>query len=383
VNNQIPTVVDLFAGCGGLSTGLMDAGYRVLAGIDNDIPSMVAFDYNHQYRGAEALPSDIRELTGRAVLEHLKVSKLELLAGGPPCQPFSIAGKRRGLSDPRGKLLGEFLRLVGEIQPTAVLLENVPALVTAHSGDVLREIESELGAMGYRVVAGILNAADYGVPQNRKRLFVIAHPKNRRMSFPPPPTHTGASGSLFGQPHVTCRQALDDLPDVETPEAQTIPNHEPTSHTPAMLRAFADLAPGRREPSSYHDRLHPDRPGYTLRAGSGNFSPLRPVHYRHDRVITVRESARLQGLPDHFIWPDALSRLQQYRQVGNAVPPPLARAIGEHLAASMGWQLDPGSVAGDPNTRPPAFMMTPEERDARRKRFQRGGASDGVRERSA
>jgi DNA (cytosine-5)-methyltransferase 1 len=141
-----------------------------------------------------------------------------------------------------------------------------------------------------------------------------------------------------------------------------------------MLAAFSELKPGTRDRKSFHDRPHPDRPGYTLRAGTGNFSPLRPVHYEYDRVITVRESARLQGFTDDFIWPDWIPRLQQYRQVGNAVPPPLARRIGEALAASLSWTLDPIGLKGDPESRPPANLLTSQERAAQRAKWHRGAS---------
>jgi DNA (cytosine-5)-methyltransferase 1 len=144
-----------------------------------------------------------------------------------------------------------------------------------------------------------------------------------------------------------------------------------------MIEAFARLAPGKRDPGSYHDRLHPDRPGYTLRAGSGNFSPLRPVHYFYNRVISVRESARLQGFSDAFIWPDSISRLQQYRQVGNAVPPPLVRILGAYIADLLGWQLDREASLGNSNERPNGLLLTPEELRDRRMRYHRGGASFG------
>lgn len=189
--------------------------------------------------------------------------------------------------------------------------------------------------------------------------------------MPPVPTHAHeANGRL---PYVTAKDVLGDLPDVLTAEGEEIPNHEPTFHSAAMLAAFAGQAPGTREPKSRHDRLHPDRPSYTLRAGTGNFSPLRPVHYAHDRVLTVRECARVQSFSDDFRWSDEQARLQQYRQVGNAVPPLLARAVGEHVATFMGWELDAARflVEGPPGYR----RLTVAERLARRERFMRGGAS--------
>jgi len=371
-----PTAIELFCGCGGISTGLLDAGYDVRLGVDNDRPSVDAFEYNHAYRGSGSLLADVASLNGDDLLAKSGLKSVDLLVGGPPCQPFSIVGKRLGLADPRANLIQDYLRLIDQLSPIAVILENVPSLVTAHGGEVVDDIKSQLLSFGYIVEYGILNAADYGVPQNRKRLILVAIKGVSRMPFPPPPTHS-ATPDLLLRPHVTSYEALGDLPDVDHPSAAEIPNHVPTAHTPRMIEAFAQLKPGKRDPKSYHDRLHPDRPGYTLRAGSGNFSPLRPVHYQYNRVISVRESARLQGFSDSFIWPDAISRLQQYRQVGNAVPPPLARAVGSHIADILKWKLDPKLSLGDPSTRENGLLLTPEELRDRRMRYHRGGASFG------
>jgi DNA (cytosine-5)-methyltransferase 1 len=141
-----------------------------------------------------------------------------------------------------------------------------------------------------------------------------------------------------------------------------------------MIERLSALEPGKRERGSFHDRLHPERPSYTLRAGSGNFSPLRPVHYNYHRVITVRESARLQGFSDDFLWPDRIPRLQQYRQVGNAVPPPMARAFAECLAEQMGWELNTAALAGDPSTREAANKLSDAERKALRTARMRGAS---------
>ncbi|MCR2825373.1 DNA cytosine methyltransferase [Microbacterium sp. zg.Y909] len=374
--SQRPTAIELFAGCGGLSTGLLDAGYDVRLGVDIDAPSIVAFDHNHSYRGTRSIRADVAELTGAMLLEAAGLKSLDLLAGGPPCQPFSVAGKRLGLSDPRGHLIAEFVRLAGEIRPRVVLLENVPALQTSHNGDVVRATKAELEELGYVVRWEILNAADYGVPQARKRLILVAVRDVVDFAYPPATTHS-ATGDDGKRPYLTAKDALQDLPDVLSKEAESIPNHEPTAHSPSMLATFALLEPGKRDPRSRHDRLHPGRPGYTLRAGSGNFSPMRPIHYSYDRVVSVRESARLQGFDDSFIWPDSLSRLQQYRQVGNAVPPPLAQAVGEHIAEILGWHLDPAASAGIADTRPNALTLTPAQRAERRARYHRGGASFG------
>ena len=371
-----PTAIELFCGCGGLSTGLLDAGYDVRLGVDNDSSSIVAYRHNHAYRGSRSMVADVAALRGDELLEAAGLASVDMLAGGPPCQPFSVAGKRLGLDDPRAALLGEYVRLVSELRPRAILLENVPALLRAHGGAVTRDVESQLRDAGYGIRCGILSAADYGVPQNRRRLILVGLLDHPSFTFPPISTHS-THGDLLHKPHVTSRDALGDLPDVGSPAATLMPNHEPTVHTPKMLAAFSRLAPGTLDRASYHDRLHPDRPGYTLRAGSGNFSPLRPVHYAYDRVISVRESARLQSFSDTFVWPDSLSRLQQYRQVGNAVPPPLARAVGEHIADVLGWELDPAASMGDIEDRPQGMVLTANELHARREKYRRGGASFG------
>jgi DNA (cytosine-5)-methyltransferase 1 len=301
---------------------------------------------------------------------------VDLLVGGPPCQPFSVAGKRRGLEDHRGDLIFEFVRLLDETNAEAYIFENVPNLARVGGGAVLADLIAAFAEVGYGATTSVLLAADYGVPQTRKRLFIVGTRSGGDVPMPPPPTNGSAAAAEDGRgplAYVTALEALGDLPDVRDPEAGIVANHEPTFHSERMLRAFAALPPGKRERRSRHDRLHPDRPGYTLRAGTGNFSPLRPVHYRYDRVLTVRECARLQSFSDDFHWPDEQARLQQYRQVGNAVPPLLARAVGEHVAGFMGWRLDPGRFAT--SGPPERVRLSLEDRLARRERYMRGGAS--------
>lgn len=370
-----PVCVDLFCGCGGLSTGLLDAGIDVRLGVDFDAPSIATFDLNHTSRGSISLQADVRELAGEQLAE-LAGAPVQLLVGGPPCQPFSVAGKRRALADHRGDLIFEFVRLLAETQADAYLFENVPNLASVANGEVLADLLAAFDEVGYTATARVLVAAEYGVPQMRKRLFIVGTRERGDIPMPPPATHAPPDTLLAVtelRPYVTSREAVEDLPDVGEQGAEFVANHEPTFHSEAMLAAFATLPPGKREPKSRHDRLHPDRPGYTLRAGTGNFSPLRPVHYAHDRVLTVRECARLQTFSDDFHWPDEQARLQQYRQVGNAVPPLLARSVGEHVAAFMGWRLDAGAFAVEGP--PDRARLSLRERIARREKYMRGGAS--------
>lgn len=370
-----PTAIELFAGCGGLSTGLLDAGVQVRLGVDYYRPAVTTFAYNHEYRGARSMVADLREVAGSQLLEAAGVApgELDLLAGGPPCQPFSIIGKRQALSDPRAEMVIEYLRLLGELSPAAFLFENVANLATVDGGSVLGLLLDGFSRFGYSVGHAVLNAADYGVPQNRKRLIIVGIRGACRVSPVPPPTH--GAGPLAGLlPARTSRDAIGDLPDVDTPAALRVYNHEATHHSPGMVEAFERLSPGGRDPKSHHDRLHPDRPSYTLRAGTGNFSPLRPVHYEHDRVITVRESARIQSFSDDFIWPHTIPRLQQYRQVGNAVPPLLASALARQLGRQLGWDLDPALIRGDLQQRKPPEHVPPAVRLEQRQRLLRGAS---------
>jgi DNA (cytosine-5)-methyltransferase 1 len=365
-----PICADLFCGCGGLSTGLLDAGIDVRIGVDDDAPSIATFDLNHAARGSKGFQRDVREVTG-AELTELASAPIQLLVGGPPCQPFSVAGKRRALADHRGDLIFEFVRILNETRADAYIFENVPNLASVAGGEVLDDLLAAFSEVGYSANVSPLLAADYGVAQTRKRLFVVGRRGTSEIAMPPAATHASeANGKLR---HIAAREVLDDLPDFGDPAAEMIANHEPTFHSEAMLAAFAQQAPGTREPKSRHDRLHADRPSYTLRAGTGNFSPLRPVHYEHDRVLSVRECARVQSFSDDFHWPDEQSRLQQYRQVGNAVPPLLARAVGEHVARCMGWPLDGSRFAVEG---PPEYVrLTLAQRLERRAKYMRGGAS--------
>lgn len=363
-----PVGIELFCGCGGISTGILDAGFGVAAGFDNDRRSIEAYEYNHAYRGSRGFLTDLSSASGSQLLALAGIARVDVVAGGPPCQPFSIAGKRGGDRDRRAVLVEEFLRFVRELSPVAILFENVPNLANIDGGRLLGKLISDLGKLGYAVDWGILAAADYGVPQLRRRLFLIGARGINSIKLPAP-TH-----GLGRTPYVTTRDAIDDLPPAADYGECKVHNHEPTEHTADMLKRFAVLRPGKREPKSFHDRLHPERPSYTLRAGTGNFSPLRPIHYQYDRVITVRESARLQSFADDFIWPDWIPRLQQYRQVGNAVPPLLARQVALSMAAQLDWDADPERFEGGKAGRPEAITLSDEERRARRKSRMRGAS---------
>jgi DNA (cytosine-5)-methyltransferase 1 len=351
-----------------LSTGFLDAGLHVAAGFEWDLRAVDAYQYNHAYRGGLGIRYDLRGAKGRDLLRAAGLKKVDFLIGGPPCQPFSIAGKRKGTRDERASLLEHYVRLIRELRPKAFLLENVPNLAVIDDGKILKRVHRRLRRLGYGIRCEIVRAAAFGVPQMRKRLVMVGIRGRSRIAFPTP---THGEGLL---PYVAVRDAIGDLPDAGEFGETGIHNHEPTAHSAQMIARFRRLPPGRRELMSFHDRLHAEKLAYTLRAGYGNFSPLRPIHYKYHRVITARESARIQGLSDDFIWPDRIPRLQQYRQVGNAVPPPLAEAFASCIARQMGWRLNPQRFAGDASTREVPMMMTDEQRKAQRHSRTRGAS---------
>lgn len=368
------TVVEVFAGCGGLSCGLSSAGYNVKIGVDLNAPAIDTFNYNHSHAGATGMVADVRELDAKGLraAAGLGRRRLDMLVGGPPCQPFSIIGKQKALDDERGDLVFQFIRLVREMEPEAFIFENVANFARIQNGEIAESVVSRLARAGYAVTSGVLDVSGYGVAQMRKRFLVIGSRSKQKISFPEP---THGSTMLGQKPIVTCGEVLGDLPDVDTPGALDYRNHEGTTHSAAMIRMFEQLRPGTRDPKSHHDRLNADRPSYTIRAGNGNFTPLRPVHYQHNRVISVRESARIQSFPDHFAWPDDMSRLQQYRQVGNAVPPLFAAVIGRHIATQLGFELDPEQYGRASGRTDRANVLSIEDQIARRRQFIRGAST--------
>lgn len=367
---KAPVGIELFAGCGGLSTGFLDAGLHVASGFEIDKRAIEAFEYNHAYRGCRGYVQNLCGIDPKQLLQTSGLRKVDFIIGGPPCQPFSIAGKQGASRDERASLLDDYARVINELCPKAFLFENVPNLAAIEDGAIFQELCRKLAMAGYKLSHAVVHAADFGVPQMRRRLILMGVRGRKAIEFPV------ATHNVEIRQHVSSREAIGDLPDAGEYEDCGVFNHEPTMHSVGMVQRIQNLMPGTRERGSFHDRLHPDRPSYTLRAGSGNFSPLRPIHYKFNRVITVRESARLQGFSDSFIWPDTIPRLQQYRQVGNAVPPPLAVAFARVMAVHCDWELQPAKFYGDPTSRASPITMSSNEKLAKRRSLIRG-ASQG------
>jgi DNA (cytosine-5)-methyltransferase 1 len=343
-----PTVIDMFCGCGGLSRGFIDAGYEVLLGIDNNIPALKTFRDNHN--GAIAMDGDLFQ--GSTILEmaHLIDNKnVDLIIGGPPCQGFSLTGKRNE-NDERNTLFQSMVNAVSFFQPKAFVLENVPGLATLYKGKAKDAIIKEFTNLGYTVNSKVLFAPDYGVPQIRKRLFIIGLSNGETFEFPKP--------EFTSDNYVTCEEAISDLHDFENDlgsdigtylsspkttyqsnmrkNAKQLYNHLGTKHTPEVINVISqvpeggnhkDLPPGVGESRKFNEawtRYHSKKPSKTIDTGHRNH-----FHYKFNRVPTVRENARLQSFTDDFIFSG--NKTEQYKQVGNAVPPLLGYHLGIQL----------------------------------------------------
>lgn len=336
-----PTVIDLFAGAGGLSSSLEAVGWQSIAAVDSDAAAVATLRANQirgHLRGTQILQSDVRQLSARELLP--TGEKLDLLAGGPPCQPFSSAGLGQGLDDPRGQLFREFVRLADELKPRFILFENVSGLVTAKSdgkvGGVLMAIQLAFERIGYACRFDLLNAADFGAPQRRVRLYMIA---SRDEEVPAFPVATHSREGAFGtQPWVTLREFLASRP---TPDPRDVVR--PSSR---RLEDLLALPPGKglrsggiveaNRPSGHwgyrQDCFVADLslPSRTIRAAS---TPDWVRSKSGDlRRLTWLECAGLQGFADD--WKIIGSAGPRFRQIGNAVQGHVGRAIAKRLLQS-------------------------------------------------
>lgn len=337
------STIDLFAGAGGLSLGLRRAGFSVLDAVESDVDACKSFASIHSNGGVEASP--IEEAGFRGLR-----GQVALVAGGPPCQPFSNGGKRQGKMDPRDGF-PEFMRVVSEIQPDAVLIENVPGLASGQRRAYFASLIRSLRARRYRVSWSVLNAADYGVPQNRSRLFIVGS-RTGRFRFPEP-TH----GDRANRPHSQSGNVLD--PDGIRGE----PNLSIVTYA-----RNPDIRPSPYDGHLFNGGGRPidlQRPAPTILASAGgnktpfiDTSNVVPAYHEHllaggaprrgqvegARRITVDEAAALQTFPRRARFSGRRSK--QYTLVGNAVPPRLAQSVGESLIRHLTGHEGEPSPAG-------------------------------------
>ncbi len=334
--------IDLFSGAGGLSLGFQDAGFEIAAGIDSDESCIKTYKYN--FPNVNCIQKDLNKVDDELITE---LKKADVFLGGPPCQGFSIAGKRIS-SDPRNKLIDSYLNLVRICSPSVIVIENVPNIMNIGNGHYASKIINSLQDMSFNVQVCILNAVNFGVPQNRKRIFFIA----TRESYP---IKEILENRIQEEP-LTTSNAISDLPFLEkslgeeksqyTLEPKTnyqhemrknskdLYNHTSVNHTERTRKIISMVPDGgnyKDLPIKYQStrkvniawtRMNSKKPCFTIDAGHNHH-----FHYTANRVPTVRECARIQAFPDNFIFLG--NRTSQYRQVGNAVPPLMAKGIAK------------------------------------------------------
>ncbi len=340
--------IDLFCGCGGLSYGFEEAGFNILLGIDNDVKALETFELNHI--GSRSICGDITQIHYETDIKPLISNKtIDVIIGGPPCQGMSLSGPRR-FEDPRNKLYLSFIRLVKEIEPKMFVIENVPGLVGLFGGKIKDSIIEKFTKMGYTVQYKILCASEYGVPQSRKRVVFVG---SRIGAFEYPSSK---------QSEVTCEMALSDLPPLENnlgtevmlyetkasndyqklmrKRSTEIHNHVAANHSNRVKEIIAlvpdggnykDLPEEYAHTRNFHvawTRFASNKPAPTIDTGHRHH-----FHYKYNRVPTVRECARLQSFPDDFIFLG--NKTQQFRQVGNAVPPIMAQEIAKKVIETL------------------------------------------------
>lgn len=345
-------VADVFCGAGGLSAGFATArhgrslGYSIAFGVDNDADCIATYrrnllkGHNRDERGRRGPQTNVRNLDGGDILRAVDARRVDVLIGGPNCQAVSTAGVRNP-RDERNDMFAEFVRLVEELRPRWFVLENVPGLTHRNNLPLLRRMFERLSRIkGYRVAADMLLASDYGVPQHRYRLFVIGTRTGRKILFPRP-TH-GKNGLACR----TVRDAIGDLAHVPTDgrivdhvrseldtttvrRIRSIPQGGDWRDMPIALLPQRNFQTRSSDQKGTYGRLAWDGPAFTITGLFPNVSAGPFAHPTQHRALTPREAARLQGFSDGFVF-DGYPR-SWARQIGNAVPPPLARAIAKEI----------------------------------------------------
>lgn len=360
-----PIGIDLFAGAGGLSLGFEWAGFDIAAAVELDPIHCATHEFN--FPKCTTICASVADISGDEILKRAKVIReVDVVFGGAPCQGFSLIGKR-ALDDPRNELVHHFVRLVKQISPKYFVFENVKGLTVGKHKKFLAEIIEAFEDSNYSVKLPyqVLNAANYGVPQSRQRLFLIGTKKgHEEPSYPLP-----SAG-------VTVHEAISDLPEAElfealynvdfakaeygTPSSYAMDMREltnkpfhfgyrrefdrsmitgslRTNHSDLSRSRFAETEHGKTEPISRFFKLAPNGVCNTLRAGTasdrGAFTSPRPIHPKTPRCITVREAARLHSYPDWFRF--HATKWHGFRQIGNSVPPKLGMAVAEQLVKAM------------------------------------------------
>lgn len=338
-----PSVVSFFSGCGGMDEGFKAAGFKILACMDieewacdtlrvNNADTVIVGPPTHSGDIKAIPPKKFQDLAG------IRPESIDVFTGGPPCQPFSQAAsqrflkgderfKRKGFDDfEKGTLLFDYVKYIEYFLPKVFLLENVPGLIQMDGGRQLNHALERLTSLGYsHTTPAVLEAADYGVPQYRKRVIVWGTRIGAINPVVPQPTHC-KNETLFQQPFNTVAHALSGI-------SSRLSNHIPREHKNSSVARYRTLEFGKREKLGRVDRLDPKKPSKTVIAGGMNGGGRSHLHPFIARTLTVRECARLQTFSDDFVFQGNMSR--QFTQVGNAVPPLLAEHFAREIGASV------------------------------------------------
>lgn len=342
-------VGDLFAGVGGMSQGFKMAGnFEISFAIEYDKDIALSYKYNHLQTDVYA--KDITDIDVKQL--HTKHPHIDVIIGGPPCQGFSQKGKRLSLDDPRNYLFQQFVRFVKEFMPKYFVLENVPNIVTTANGYFKDQIVKAFNQIGYDVTYGVLCAADYGVPQDRHRAVFLGQLGKLEIALPQPKDQkTTIREAIYDLPFINSgegaeemmydKPAITDYQKLMRGDNTTLYNHSATKHNALALRRLAMipkgagkevLPPEERTKSIYSgtwSRMIEDDISVTITTRYDTPSSGRFTHPILDRCITTREAARIQSFPDDFRFYG--TKTCQMKQVGNAVPPLLAKAIAEQI----------------------------------------------------
>jgi len=315
------TYIDLFSGAGGMTLGFDNAGFKNLLAIEfnNDF----AQTYKKNFPNHNLIIDDIKNVSEKQIRDIIKDEKVDVIIGGPPCQGFSIAGKigRSFIDDDRNRLFKEFVRFVKILRPNIFVLENVKAMERHNNGKTIKEIVSSFEEIGYDIKYKVLNAANYGVPQERRRIFIVGTLGKNNFEYPKETKEI-----------TTVKDAIDDLPKLNSGESSDIPNHNAMAHSKQMLEKMSyvkdggdrndipeDLRPKSGDSRKYI-RYNSKKPSFCV---TGDMRKI--FHYSQNRALTCRELARLQTFPDSFIFLGNAGKVQQ--QIGNAVPVLLANKM--------------------------------------------------------
>ncbi len=356
--------IDLFCGAGGLSVGLSTAGFHIV--LANEIETDFANTFAANHPETEVLCDDIHEIDFQQKLKSLNIKPGEvfLVCGGPPCQGFSTVGSKNK-RDPRNSLFYEFIRSISETSPQYVLFENVAGFRQLYKGEAYFTLIKELNNLGYDCASRIVDASDYGLPQQRKRTIVIGWKKGLTPVSFPFPTH-GEECDLFDTTRkLTIMDAISDLPPLKPGEsaseylsppknqyqqklrngAKTLTEHNCSNYGGKMRKILELIPPGgcvhdlpiELRPKSYfsntYARILPDRPAPTITRNFGTPSSSRCIHPFQNRALSTREGARLQSFPDDYVFIG--SKTSKNLQIGNAVPPLLGEILGKQIIEAI------------------------------------------------